>query len=150
MRSRLFGTALVGAAVVVGTATPAYAWHYPSKTVAATIWRTDQITIGDTGCGVTPRYPRKGILISDHHPRNARWAAVNESATRCANGVLLYRSTSAGHSWRFAGSLGSDFGAPGTCSYVDGIPARIVVEFTGLSCRGGRSTPQRVGFSPWF
>lgn len=124
--------------VPAGVSAPAFAWHYPSKKTAKKIWK-----VADPGPQC--RTPRRGIRISNAVVRRTRWAAVSFTATRCANGELLYTARVGSDRWRYTDSLGSDFGAPGSCSAVADVPNRVVVDLTGLTCRGGRSTPARAG-----
>ncbi len=145
-RRRGIVTGAAIATVIGGLAAPALAWEYPSKPVAVAIW---QATGMDATCGTGVTLPRKGIRIADAKARGFRWAAVNMSMTGCANGVLLYKARPGRQRWANGGSFGSDFSAPGSCSNVAGMPPRIVLDLTGMTCRG-RSTPQVVRSNDWF
>lgn len=139
-------TAAAMAIALGGVTSPSVAWEYPSRQVAADIWQATGI---DATCGTGMPLPRKGIRVADAKARGFRWAAVNTTMTRCANGVLLFRSRVGGQRWAMGGSFGSDFVSPGSCSNVAGMPPRIVLDLTGMTCRG-RSTPKVVRGNDWF
>ena len=134
------------ATVLGGTAVPALAWEHPSKRVALDIW---QATGLDSTCGTGMPLPRKGIRIADAKARGFRWAAVNLTMAQCSNGVALYRSRTGANRWVYGDSFGSDFIAPGSCSNVAGMPAQIIPDLTGMTCRG-RSTPRVLRDDKWF
>lgn len=146
---RKVGTAIAVAtmaAVLSGVAVPALAWDCPSKRAAQAVWRATGL---DATCGTGMPLPRKGIRIAEAQPRGSRWAAVNFNMSQCSNGVLLYRARLGSSHWTYAGSFGSDFVAPGSCSNVAGMPPRIIPDLTGMTCRG-RETPRVLRHDRWF
>lgn len=148
---RVAAAVVVAVALVGGTAGPAQAWHYPKPKLAKKIWRAE-LRKGDTPNCPRRINPRKGIRISDYRARGFRWAVVNINRTRCANGLALYRSKVGSRKWRNSGYFGSDFGSPYSCSYSAPslLPNRMLVELTGMTCKGGRRTPKKVRDDPWF
>ncbi len=146
IRDRSAIAVMAVATMLGGLAAPAVAWEYPNKRAARDIWRA---TEWDSTCGTGSPLPRKGIRIADARARGFRWAAVNVTMTRCANGVTLYRARVGGHRWKYADSFGSDFVAPGSCSNVADMPPKIIPDLTGMTCRG-RSTPKVLRHNSWF
>lgn len=136
------GGVALASVVAAGAAAPSHAWHRPSAATERKIWRQYP---ADPNC----TYPRKAMRVSDAHPGCARWAAVNLNAMACANGVLLYKSRPGSGRWVMADSFGSDFGDQGSCVNVTRMPARVVLDLTGMTCRGGRSTSKIIAKNRW-
>lgn len=140
--------AVLVVATLTGVSSPASAWDTPNQSQARKIWRT--VGVQET-CGTGQPLQRRGIRIAEARPRGFKWAAVNFGRTRCGNGVLLVKSSVGKKRWTWAGSFGSEFtpALPGSCSTVRDMPARIIPDLTGMTCRG-RTTPRALRNDPWF
>lgn len=147
-KGKYAAVALVITAIAGTGAAPAQAWEYAGKSTARTIWSgLDWAPAPDPDCEYIT--PRKGIRISDVRAKGYRWAAVNLASTGCAEGPILLKSRKGSKRWGVVTGY-IDFGRPGTCIYMKKVPPRVVIDLTGMTCRGGRDTPKKLRNDPWL
>lgn len=78
-----------------------------------------------------------GARVSTKRAEGLRWGMVR--ANFCPEGTVFILTKRRGGSWRWHESLGSDWGAPGSCRGKD-VPARVLRDLTGDRCVGGTPT----------
>lgn len=85
--------------------------------------------------------PVCGARISSVRMGTLRWGMVRSWSNPCRFGTVYVLVKRHHDQWRWYESLGSDWGAPGSCR-GNRVPLRVVRDLTGYTCVNG--TPQRL------